>query len=71
MKLAAVYSKLFTAGRINYLLCCIPCCMTLLFTCDMIALQLASMVLNADPSFGICFMISSAPKIGSRYSHLP
>jgi hypothetical protein len=34
-------------------------------------LQEASMFLKALPSRGICFMISSALKIGSRYSHLP
>ncbi len=33
--------------------------------------QIASMSRKAWPSRGICFMISSAPKMGSRYSHLP
>lgn len=33
--------------------------------------QVASICLKALPSLGICFMISSELKIGSRYSHLP
>ncbi len=40
-------------------------------TAAMMVRQAASISRKALPSTGICFMISSAPKMGSRYSHLP
>ena len=40
-------------------------------TVAMMLRQVASICLKALPSLGICFMISSELKMGSKYSHLP